>query len=99
MPETISTNELVLDYVPFAKSSWKNISAFALTFNPKEMGEYGIKAGDLSNCSASSSIMELRAHLYVEQRRWNHFGREPDQATMLRLRNIVAWIRKKLGES
>ena len=94
----ISTESLKLGDVPTPESKWAKLAAFALTFDPHEMGDYGKKASDPNNISQNSLVVELRAHLYVEQRRWNHFGQEPDKVAMARLREIVTLVRKKLKD-
>lgn len=98
-PKTISTEKLELKDLPTREARWKNMAAFALTFDPGEIGEYGQEGADLNNASSKSTLSELRAHLYIEQRRWNHFGQEPDESTMKKLRNIIGIIRQKLGDS
>jgi hypothetical protein len=95
MPKTIPTSALKLEHVPQEMATWRDISVFALSFDPHEMGTYGAKVGDLKNSGPDSSLMELRAHLYVEQRRWHHFGEIPDKITMQQIRKIIKWIRNK----
>lgn len=95
-PKTIPTASLRLEDVPTVNSKWEAMSAFALTFDLLEAAYYGEKLADLGNASSDSSLAELRAHLFVEQRRWNHFGEEPDEISMKRLRDIVDLIRQKL---
>lgn len=99
VPRLIPTASLKLDDVPLPEAKWGKLAAFALTFEPREMGDYGQKAADLRNVSTNSSLVELRAHLYVEQRRWNHFGEEPDAEAMKGLREIVGLVRQKLARS
>jgi hypothetical protein len=98
-PSVIPTASLKLDDVPLPESKWAKIAAFALTFDPREMGEYAQQAAELDNVSLNSSVMELRAHLYVEQRRWNHFGEEPSATELKKLREILSLIRQKLAQS
>lgn len=96
-PPIIHTNDLTLRHVPLPNAAWKALAAFALTFDPTEISQHGDKAADLSTVGEGSSLVELRAHLYVEQRRWNHFGREPDSVTMSKLRSIVVLVRSRLA--
>jgi hypothetical protein len=97
VPRIIPTASLKLDDIPASDANWKKLAAFALTFDPREMGDYGQKAADLNNALANSSLAELRAHLYVEQRRWNHFGKEPEGDTMKKLREIIGLVRHKFA--
>lgn len=96
MPPIIQTGELKISDLPPINASWQQIASFALTFDPKEIGYYGEDAAQLSNAKSTSGLAELRAHLYVEQRRWNHFGKEPDSGTLEQLRNVLEWLRARL---
>lgn len=95
IPRIIPTASLTLDDVPFPEAKWRTLADFATTFDPCEIDDYGAKTADLDNALSTSSLVELRSHLYVEQRRWNHFGEEPDGDTMRKLREIISLIRKK----
>lgn len=95
-PQIIPTTSLKLNDVPAPEAKWQKLAAFALTFDPREMGDYAQIAADLNNASSNSSLAELRAHLYVEQRRWNHFGREPDRDAMNKLNEIIGFMRQRL---
>jgi len=97
-PAYIPTQSLKLSDVPNESASWPTIGRFALTFDPAEDDPYQLKVQDLAALSASSSLIRLRAHLFLEQRRWNHFGREPDAASMSSIRRVFALIRAKLSE-
>jgi hypothetical protein len=96
-PTRIPTNNLTLPDVPEESAPWSIIGSFALTFDPAENDPYHLKDQDLTKLSAGSSLTQLRAHLFLEQRRWNHFGREPDATAMPAIRRIVALIRAKLS--
>lgn len=92
----IPTSRLRLENVPEVNAEWSEMAAFALTYDPAEMGGYGGQAADLKNVRQEATTAELRAHLYVEQRRWNHYGTPPDEETMTRLKKIIGLIRGRL---
>ena len=94
----IRSDQLKIEDIPRSRADWSEFSAFALRFDPTVLGRigHGKQVVDLNNATSDSSINQLRAHLYVEQRRWNHFCREPDYRTMMRLREILDLIREKL---
>ena len=96
-PTLIPTNNLTLPDVPEESAPWSIIGSFALTFDLAENDPYHLKDQDLTKLSTGGSLVQLRSHLFLEQRRWNHFGREPDAAAMLAIRRIVALIRAKLS--
>jgi hypothetical protein len=97
-PVRIPTKSLKLSDVPDESAVWPTIGSFALTFDPVEDDPYHLKEQDLAALSVGSSLARLRAHLFLEQRRWNHFGREPDATAISAIRRIVGLIRSKLSE-
>ncbi|MCG8673427.1 MAG: hypothetical protein MI867_28820, partial [Pseudomonadales bacterium] len=90
------SGDLILNHIPKAGSSWKKIGAFALTFNPAEERDFELGSTSLDNVSDSLSVPQLRHHLYIEQRRWNHFGRDPDVETLKTLFFILELLRRKV---
>ena len=94
----ISSDQLKIEDIPRSRADWSEFSAFALRFDPMVLGRigYGKQVADLTNATRDSSIDQLRAHLFIEQRRWHHFGRDPDYRTTMRLREILDLIREKL---
>ncbi|WP_298243756.1 hypothetical protein [uncultured Bradyrhizobium sp.] len=97
-PAIIPTKSLKLSAVPSESEPWPIIGRFALTFHPSEDDPYKLNWRDLPALSADSGLVRLRAHLFLEQRRWNHMSREPDASTMLAIRRVVALIRAILSE-
>src|SRR5665213_1399053 len=97
-PARIPTNGLKLSDVPDESAAWQTIGRFALTFDPAEKDPYHPSPNDPAAVSSASSLTDLRAHLFFEQRRWNHFGRLPDAAAMLAIRRLIGLIRAKLLE-
>ena len=94
----ISSDQLEAKDIPRSRANWSEFSAFALRFDSMVIEKigYGGQVADLNNATKDSSINELRAHLFIEQRRWHHFGRDPDYRTTMRLREILDLIREKL---
>ncbi|RTM11570.1 MAG: hypothetical protein EKK33_21335 [Bradyrhizobiaceae bacterium] len=97
-PAIIPTKSLKLSDVPNESEPWRPvILRFALTFDPSEDNPYKLD-GDLESLSTESGLVQLRAHLFLEQRAWNHMSRDPDASTMLAIRRVVALIRAILSE-
>jgi hypothetical protein len=92
----ISTKDLNINDVPLPNDDWRKISRFAITFDPRIEDAPYIGVDDLDKASSTSSLVELRNHLYVQQRRWHHFGRRPDVEVIAKLRGIIKLIRQKL---
>jgi hypothetical protein len=96
-PVKIPTADLQLSDMPDQSASWSTIGRFALSFVPSEYDPYHLANQDLSALSIDCSLAQLRSHLFLEQRRWNHFGREPDPEDMVAIRRVLGLIRDKLS--
>lgn len=96
-PSYIPTMNLKLSDVPAESADLEIIDRFALTFDPQEKDPYTLEDHDLAKLSIDSSLIDLRSHLFFEQRRWNHYGREPDPAAVSAIKRIVRLIRAKLS--
>ena len=96
-PEFIPSKRLKLSDAPNESAPWSDIGRFALTFDPFEDDPYKVDRRKLATLSAESGLVRLRAHLFMEQRAWNHVGREPDASTMSAIRRTVALIRAMLS--
>jgi len=91
----IPNETLSLDDVPPGDAPWRDIARFALTFNG--YAEWGRKhCAEIANARRAGTLTDLRTCLFFEQRRHNHFGREPDAKTMPYIRELVAGIGKKV---
>jgi hypothetical protein len=97
--------ELTLDHVPAPDADYYDvISEFALTFNGYDY--YPDTCEDIANralerfgdCGAvPDSLSELRACLFYEQRRWRHFGEDPDSEAPAYIHALVDAIRTKVA--
>lgn len=106
MDEEISNTELKLSDIPGPDASWYEIARFALTFDGygywgsfgrcAEIGNSGLKSF-AHDRSLPPSLTELRTCLFFEQRRWHHFGDEPDDHTMVYIRALMEAIRAKVS--
>lgn len=87
----IPSNKLTINDLP--NHNWKAISAFCLTFDVREPVKQDLNLEvDLHNLS----ISDLRHILYIEQRRYNHFGREPESSVIKKINEILALIKLKI---
>lgn len=92
----ISNRDLQLADIPPPDAEWNEIGRFALTFNGYEHWGSFEKCAEVANRRLDGSLTELRTCLFFEQRRWRHFGYEPDEETMAYIRGIVEKIRRKI---
>ena len=101
----IPNNELTIDQLPPPEADWDVIGRFALTFNGYEYwGGFGPCGDVATNCREAfltgdglpESLSVLRTSLFFEQRRWRHYGYEPDEAGMIYIHALVEAIRSKV---
>src|SRR5262249_53601640 len=93
----IANSDLELADIPPASANWDEMGAFALTYNAyKVLGPFEACA-EIANAQRHGSLAELRTCLFFEQRRWQHFGGEPDSEAMAYVRGIVEQIRKHVA--
>ena len=97
-PAIIPTKILTLSDVPNESEPMSVIKRFALTFDPSEDDPYQLDYRDLPTLSVDSGLVRLRAHLFLEQRRWNHYVSQPNADDILAIRRIVGLIRVALSE-
>ena len=73
--------------MPSEGAGWDDVSAFALTFDAysyrDDLGEYANQIAEDYRARGEDSMSgvpldDLRACLFFEQRRWRHFGRNPE---------------------
>ena len=94
---TITNSDLTVDRIPSTDASWHDISMFALQFDGyKECGSFEACA-EIANSGRDNTLTELRTCLFFEQRRWRHFGEDPDAAGMIYIRGLVVKIRDKVA--
>src|ERR1700722_17815573 len=89
-PDKVPNECLTASAVPPVTASWHTIVSFALTIDgykaigQKECGKLANRVkSEFSKHAASVetlSLTELRSCLFFEQRRFNHFGHEPQDA-------------------
>jgi hypothetical protein len=107
MPREIANADLSERDVPSRNSGWHEIGRFALSFNGyewwgsfdncAEIGKRGLEAFRATG-ALPDSLTELRTCLFFEQRRWRHFGLDPDEEAMNYIGALVEEIRRKVGE-
>ena len=104
MTREIANADLTEADLPPPNAEWHSIGKFSLSFNGFEYWGSFKKCGDIANRGAevfysnrvlSNSLSKLRTCLFFEQRRWNHFGYEPDEQTMDYIHALVQRIREK----
>ena len=89
----ITNEQLQLSDLPDASASWTEIGEFALSYNGfKAQGSFEACA-KIANEERQDTLSDLRTCLFFEQRRWQHYGDEPDDEAMAYIRSLVEQIR------
>ena len=95
LPSPIPSTELKLEHIPEIRD-WTDVIEFAATFRPASEFPDGCSVRGLSDLRADSSVAEIRAALFVEYRRYNHFGHRPPADVLEEARAAVQRIRERL---
>ncbi len=100
MGEHIPHHDLLEEHIPRHGASWSKIVTFASTFNAYEQLQGFKPAAFAANQKAlnfsACTLTDLRAALFFEYRRYNHFGYEPDAPAMVHLHALVEEIRQRM---
>src|SRR5215831_16419529 len=101
-PDEVSNENSTASAVPPVRASWHTIAVFAQTMDgykaigQKECGQLANRVRSKSKNNAAflgrSSLTELRLCLFVEQRRFNHFGYAPQGADKIFINTLLEAI-------
>jgi len=98
--QQIAHKDLREEQIPSPGSSWRTIVPFARTFNAyAQLGsrEAAAEAGnEKAKNLAACSFTDLRAALFFEHRRYNHFGYGPSAEAMVHLHALLEEIRRRV---
>jgi hypothetical protein len=104
-PHEVPNESLTASAVPAVTASWHTVVGFAQTIDgykaigQKECAQLANRVkGEFSKDAASVetlSLTELRFCLFFEQRRFNHFGHEPQDADRTFINTLLEAIQKK----
>jgi len=105
MVREIANKDLKTGDIPHPGADWGVVGRFALSFNGYEHW------GSFERCAAVAyrgreafetghalpvTLTELRTCLFFEQRRWRHYGYDPDERAMAYIRALVEGIRERV---
>ena len=99
--EQLSNDELRQEHIPKQRSPWREIIPFASSFNAYEHFDGTRVPGKLANEKAKNpaqcNLLELRAALFFEYRRYNHLGRNPTDEALVHLHGLLEEIRARVA--
>jgi hypothetical protein len=106
MPDQVPNERLKATALPSVTASWHTIGTFALTLDgyraigQREGGQLANRVKDEFAKNATSlqslSLTELRACLFFEQRRFHHFGWEPQGSDRIYVNAILEAIQGRV---
>ena len=106
MSGEIANADLTPGDIPSPDADWHQVCRFALTFNGYDhWGSFGdcAEIGDrwaeayANRQALPDSLTDLRTCLFFEQRRWRHYGWDPDEQAMRYIRALVDAIRLQVS--
>ncbi len=105
MPHEIANADLTEADLPEPDAPLDTVFAFAGTFNGYAHWSSFEACADVANRIAHNyaapgilpqSLTELRTALFFEQRRWHHFGYDPDEEVLAYMWALIEAIRAKV---
>ena len=98
MDDAIDNDDLSPTDIPDASADWDVIGEFALSFPGYDIHGSFERCADIANEQRHATLTDLRTCLFFEQRRWRHFGEEPDGEAMQYIKSLVQKIRERVDE-
>ncbi|HPT72172.1 MAG TPA: hypothetical protein PLE74_07815 [Candidatus Cloacimonadota bacterium] len=106
MPDKIHNTDLRIDQIPSINSDYSTIAVFALTFDGynriKDIALFANKIlAEFQNdhaIVAKPTLTELRACLFYEQRRFHHFGEDPEGGDREYINILLLEITKRIQD-
>jgi len=83
--------------IPGTFKDWSSVIEFAATFSYKTEIPDGYPNRGLIDVSESSSVRDIRAALFLEYRRYNHFGRYPEETVFQDALHAIEILRHKVA--
>ena len=97
MARPVSNRELTIKDIPSDRADWSVIVRFAQSFNGYvEKGDFHLCPEVANHQRECTSLSDLRACLFFEYRRHNHFGYPPDDEKLCQIRQLLDRIRSKV---
>ena len=94
--EWILSDDLTAADLPPPFADWRQIIEFSATYDIENESIEIQKMIGLASVGPGSSVSDLRCSLYCEWRRYNHFGRRPDESVVKLAWQAIEWLRVKV---
>ena len=87
-------DKLELVDIPAPDSDWGEICDFAQTFDGYTFWGSPQHCAEVADTKPDESLIDLRTCLFLEQRRWHHYGDDPNEEEMKYSRKLIEKIRQ-----
>ena len=94
----IANQDLTIRDIPPTGASYDEIIEFALTYDGYEAFGGFEALSALANSRTHRTLDEARGCLFFEQRRYRHFGEDPDEESMAYIETLLDFIRHNVCE-
>jgi hypothetical protein len=96
LPAPILTENLRLSDIPDEFNDWSQVIEFAATLSPRLENVDYLASPGIAGIGPTSTVVEIRAALLKEYRRYNHFGHYPEQAVFDSAVGAIDVLRSKV---
>lgn len=96
-PKQIPNGDLQVKRLPRNEADWDTIQRFALTFDAYSHWGSFDRCAEIAESRRRDTLTDVRTCLFFEQRRWRHYGEEPDMQAMIYIRALIEEIRTRVA--
>lgn len=96
-PKHIANGDLRLEKLPRNDADWETIQRFALTFDGYSHWGSFDRCAEIAESQRRETLTDVRTCLFFEQRRWRHYGEEPDERAIVYIRALLEDIRTRVA--
>jgi hypothetical protein len=96
LPAPILSEALRASDIPASFKDWSDIIEFAATFRPQLESNNYLASQGIIDIVPTSTVVEIRAALFLEYRRYNHFGYRPEQKIFEDTVKVIDLLRTKV---
>jgi len=95
LPKPISSDDLCGADIPQRFKDWSDIIEFAATFSPQAELKENWKPMGIAEISVGATVKQIRAALFHEYRRYNHYGCPPSEEVKQQCLKAIDVLRTK----
>lgn len=93
----VPNSDLRLEKLPRNDADWETIQRFALTFDGYSYWGSFERCAEVADARRRETLTDVRTCLFFEQRRWRHYGEEPDERAIAYIRALLEDIRTRVA--